>query len=71
MPLISNAQCSLVIFFQIFHDCHVHIWSIKCQFCQNYTILWAKKVNKMPFFPIFHEKINALMPMFYPKSFIL
>ena len=23
--------------------CHVHIWSIKSQFSQSYTILWAKK----------------------------
>ena len=24
-------------------SCHVHIWSIKRQFRQNYSILWAKK----------------------------
>ena len=29
--------------------CQAHIWSKKRQFCQNYTILWAKKVDRMPF----------------------
>ena len=28
------------------------------QFCQNYTILWAKKVNRMPFPPYFSRKNN-------------
>ena len=28
----------------------------KRQFCQNYTILWAKKVNRMPFFSDFSRK---------------
>ena len=37
------------------------------QFCQNYTILWAIKVNKIPFFPIFHEKIDAFMNIFCKK----
>ena len=40
--------------FQIFHEKPPAAMSIsgqkKSQFCQNYTILWAKKVNKMPFF---------------------
>ena len=35
--------------------CHVHIWSKKRQFCQNYTILLAKKVNRMPFLSDFHK----------------
>ena len=30
----------------------------KRQFCQNYTILWAKKVNRMPFFSDFPRKNN-------------
>ena len=37
------------------------------QFCQNYTILWAKKVNRMPFPPIFQEKTTSLMPIFCKK----
>ena len=40
----------------------------KRQFCQNYHILWAKKVNSIPFFPIFYEKINTRMPIFYQKN---
>ena len=38
------------------------------QFCQTYTILWAIKVNKIPFFRFFHEKINALMHIFCKKG---
>ena len=30
--------------------CHAHIRSKKLNFCKNYHILWAKKVNRMPFF---------------------
>ena len=37
----------------------------------NYTILGAKKVHMIPFFPIFHEKITALMPVFCKKTSIL
>ena len=40
------------------------IFGKKRQFCQNYTILWAKKVNRMPFFLIFREKTKTLMPIF-------
>ena len=28
----------------------------KCQFCQYYTLLWAKKVNSMPLFSEFSRK---------------
>ena len=31
----------------------------KHQFCQKYTILWAPRVNMMPFSPIFLEKNNC------------
>ena len=30
--------------------------------------LWAKKVNRIPFFPIFHENITALMPIFCQQN---
>ena len=46
---------------------HAHDWSKKRKFCQNYTLLWAKKVNRMPFFPISDEKITALMSIFCQK----
>ena len=39
----------------------------KYQFCQYYSIVWPKKVNKMVFYAILHEKINARMPIFYQK----
>ena len=57
--ILSKTRCSHVLFFQIFHEklllsC---TWLVKkCQFCQNYTLFWAKKVNMMPFFPISHKK---------------
>ena len=57
--ILSKTRCSHVFFFfQIFHEklllsC---TWLVKkCQFCQNYTLFWAKKVNMMPFFPISHK----------------
>ena len=41
----------------------------KRQFCQKYNILWAPRVNRMQFFPIFLEKITALMPIFRQKNY--
>ena len=41
----------------------IHIIGQKSQFCQNYTLLWAKRFNRMPIFSIFHEKFNALVPI--------
>ena len=38
------------------HYCRAHIWSKTREFCQNYIGLWTKKVNTMPFFPIFYQK---------------
>ena len=40
----------------------------KHQFCQKYTILLAPRVNRMPFFLIFLEKITALMPIFCQRN---
>ena len=45
----------------------------KRRFCQNYTILWAKRVNRIPFFSDFswknlHEKITALLSIFCQKN---
>ena len=40
----------------------------KSKFCQNYTTLWQKKVNRMPFSSDFHGKITALMPMLFQKD---
>ena len=31
----------------------------KRRFCQNYTIFWVKKVNRMPFFSDFSRKNNC------------
>ena len=47
---------------------HANIWLRKRIFSQNQTILWAKKVDMMSFFPIFHEKNTALMPTFCHKN---
>ena len=38
------------------------------QFCQNSTILWARKVDRMLFISIYHEKLGALMPTFCQKN---
>ena len=51
--------------------CHAHIWSKKRQFCQNYTILWAKKVNRMPFFSDFSRKNLCSHAHILKKKFIL
>ena len=60
------------LFFNIFMKnlcCNVNICLIKKRkFCQNYTITWTKKVKMMPFFPILHEKLNALMSIFKKKG---
>ena len=45
--------------------CHAHSWYKKRQFCHNYT---AKKSIGERFFPIFHGKINALVPLFCWKN---
>ena len=57
--ILLKTRCSYVIFSNFSWKtpcCHAHIWSKKRQFCQNYTILWAKKVNRMPFFSDFSRK---------------
>ena len=49
--------------------CHAHIWSKKRQFYQNDTILWAKKVNEMPFFPNFSVRNNCSHTHIFLKNF--
>ena len=44
--------------------CYAHIWSEKCQFCQNYIRLWSQKVNRMAFLPIFDKKSLLSFPYF-------
>ena len=49
--------------FQLFREktlyCQAQIWSKERGFCQNYTIVWATKINRMLFFSIFHEKNHS------------
>ena len=57
--------------FQFFHEKPLLSYPYlvkKHQFCQNYTILWDKKVNRIPVLLIFHQKITALMPDFCLKN---
>ena len=68
-------QCSHVIFFKF---CMKNAllsctWLVKKrQVCQNYTLLCAKKVNRMIFFPIFSKKNNCShAPIFCQKMSIL
>ena len=44
---------------------HAHIWSKNVNSVKTTLYgLWAKEVNRMPFFPIFHKKTTAFMPIF-------
>ena len=56
---ISQKHCVLMFFFFNFltkNPCfQAHIWSKKRQLCQKYTLLWAKKVNKMSLFSDLHK----------------
>ena len=48
--------------FQIFHEklpAVKPIFGKKTSVCQNYTIFWVKKVNRMPFFSDFSRKNNC------------
>ena len=67
-------------FFQNFHQKPLAVMPIfdqKHQFYQNYTIIWAKKVNMMPsFFRFLTEKSSLSCPYFVknvhsPKSTLL
>ena len=68
--ILLKTQCSRIIFFNYFMEnpCfHVHIWSKRRQFCQNYIKYWAKKVNTGALLLNFHEKKAALMPLLCQK----
>ena len=75
--MISRSQISkhgaLSFFFKFFMKscCHAHDWPTKRQFCQNYTLLWAKKVNRMPFFFRFITKNSMLSCPYFVKTSIL
>ena len=54
-----KTRCSRAIFFKIFMKKPRLSFTRsvkKRQFCQNYTLLWAKKVNRMPLFSDFSRK---------------
>ena len=58
---VKNApylKCTMLSchFFQSFHDWHVHIWSIKCLFCQNTLYYGPKKSIRCLFFRFFTKK---------------
>ena len=71
--ILSKSWFSDVIFFKFFMknpklSCP-YLVKKKHQFSQQYTILWAKKSIGCPlFFPIFDEKITALMPILCQKN---
>ena len=53
MSILSKARCSHVIFVNFCMKtpwCHAHNLVKKNQFCHNYCILWATKINKRPLF---------------------
>ena len=71
LPFSQKYSALMSFFSKSFHDKHatvIPMFGRKRQFCKNYTILWAPRVNRMPFFPIFHEKIIALIPIFRQKN---
>ena len=49
-------------------SCHAHIRSKKLNFCKNYPILWAKKVNRMPFFSDLSRKNQCSHGHFLSKN---
>ena len=59
----SKKLCSHVIFFFYLFSKNPLLSSPylvkKRRFCQNYTIFWVKKVNRMPFFSDFSRKNNC------------
>ena len=42
----------------------------KRQFCQNYTVLWSKKVNRLNIISYFHENVTSLITIFIKKRSI-
>ena len=71
--ILTKTRCSHVIFFYILmkkHRLSCPYLVKKPKFCHNYTILWAKTVNKMQFFPIFNEKYLFSCPYFVKKTSI-
>ena len=48
--------------------CHAQICSKERQFCQNYTILWAKKINRKLLFSDFSPKNHSSHAHFLSKN---
>ena len=73
--ILSKTLYSHVIFFQLLYEkprAVIPYLIKKSQFCQNYIILWIKKVNRMPFFYNFSAKKSPLScPYFVKKTSIL
>ena len=66
--ILSKARCSHVIFFKFswktpFYHMPYQVKNVNSVKTTLYG-LWAKEVNRMPFFPIFHKKTTAFMPIF-------
>ena len=67
---LLKTKCSRVIFSFFFYKNPILLcpYLVKKRiFCQNYTILWAIKVNKMPFFPDFLLKNRCSRTQFILK----
>ena len=71
---LTKTVLSRHFFFQVFYEKPYAVRSIfgekKRQFCKNYNIFWVQKVNRMPFFLIFHRKIIALIPIFCQRKIV-
>ena len=69
--ILSKSQCSLVIKKKN-HEKPPPVMPMfgqnKRQLCQNDTILWAKKVNRMPFFSDFSGKKSLLSRPYFVKK---
>ena len=69
---LKKRYSHLIFFFQSFSwktPAFMHIFDQNNrQFCQHYTISWAKKVNTMLFLSNFSQEITALMPIFCQKN---
>ena len=71
ISLLSKARRSNVIFFKFLMKYPLSSFTYlvkKRYFCENYTLFWGKRINRIPIFSLCQEKFNALIPIFSKNS---
>ena len=69
--ILSKTQCSHVLFFSNFSwktPAVVHMIGQKTSILSKLHSILGQKSHRMPFFPISHEKVSALMSIFCQKN---